>query len=147
MHSLFHRTRSLPRRPRAAGGRRVSVEALECRLLLSAGDLDTTFNTSGKAEIYFDLGGSNGDDGRAVAIQPDGKIVVVGAVERDSSNYDFGISRLNPDGSPDTTFSGDGEATVSFDAGGSRSDRATGVAIQPDGKIVVVGVVEEPTSG
>ena len=41
--------------------------------------------------------------------------------------------RLQPNGLPDTTFSGDGRATV--DLGGA--DGATALAIQPDGRILV----------
>ena len=67
--------------------------------------------------------------------QPDGKIVVVGSTHAAG----FALARYNPNGSLDTSFSGDGRQTTDFydeygDAGG-----ATAVALQPDGKIVVVG--------
>ena len=48
---------------------------------------------------------------------------------------DFALARYNPNGSLDTSFSGDGKQTTDF--GGST--RANGVAIQADGKIVAVG--------
>ena len=41
--------------------------------------------------------------------------------------------RLQPNGLPDTTFSGDGRATV--DLGGAEG--ATALALQPDGRILV----------
>src|SRR5262249_56625234 len=50
------------------------------------------------------------------------------------------IARLNPDGSLDTSFDSDGKKTVAFDLGTLKLDFANGVAIQPNGKIVVAGV-------
>ena len=77
---------------------------------------------------------AGGDDSAAdVAIQPDGKIVVVG------SSYvldSFALARLDPNGSLDTSFGGDGRVTTSVGPG---ADSAQAVAIQPDGKIVVAG--------
>ena len=72
--------------------------------------------------------------------QPDGKIVAVGGVLRstsgDSSFSDFALARYNPNGSLDTSFSGDGKQTTDF---AGSDDEATGVALQSDGKVVVVG--------
>ena len=45
------------------------------------------------------------------------------------------MTRLRPDGSPDTDFSGDGRQYVDFGA----NDHGFSLALQPDGKIVVVG--------
>jgi uncharacterized delta-60 repeat protein len=99
------------------------------------GTLDTTFGGGdGKATITF--GGK--DFATAVALQADGKIVVVGFTDVGGgagNPNNFAVARLNPDGSLDTTFSGDGKATVDFGA----DDRATAVAIRPDGRIVVGG--------
>ena len=67
-----------------------------------------------------------------MALQADGKIVAVGY---GGSSRDFALARYNPNGSLDTSFSGDGMQTTDF--GGT--DVAHGVAIQGDGKIVVVG--------
>lgn len=119
------------------------------------GSLDTTFGTNGKKVIAFDLGGldSNGnptidtDAATCVAIQADGKIVIGGYAQRGLGNYDFAVVRLNTDGSLDTTFSSDGKATVAFDLGGAGDDRATGIAIQGDGKIVLVGYAQKPSLG
>ena len=93
------------------------------------GSLDTSFSGDGKQRTVF--GGSFG--ALAVALQPNGKIVAVGVA---GSNFgDFALARYNPNGSLDTSFSGDGKQTTDF--GGF--DRAEGVALQDDGKIVVVG--------
>ena len=94
------------------------------------GALDTTFGNFGKATIDFDQGGGKNDYARAVAVQPDGKIVVAG-----SADGNFALARYAADGTPDSSFSGDGLVTT--DLGGT--DAGQGVAIQADGKIVVVG--------
>ena len=86
----------------------------------------------------------HGDDfAAAVALQPDGRIIVVGEVGAQftpSPNQDtdtaFGIARYNTDGSLDTSFDGDGLVTTDF---GSTHDSASAVAVQSDGKIVVAG--------
>ena len=96
------------------------------------GTLDTDFGTSGKVLTGFD---ESWDNARAMAVQEDGKIVLVGEVCKDGT-YDFGVARYNADGTPDTTFSGDGKLTTDF-AGGN--DYGYGVGIEPDGKIVVAG--------
>jgi uncharacterized delta-60 repeat protein len=49
------------------------------------------------------------------------------------------VTRLMPDGSLDTTFDGDGTATIDF---GSTSDIAAGIVRQPDGKLVVAGYTQ-----
>ncbi|WP_240439559.1 calcium-binding protein [Streptomyces europaeiscabiei] len=106
------------------------------------GDLDTTFGTGGKVSITT----PSFADGQDVAVQADGKIVSVG-FEQDPDNLDaeFAVLRHNPDGSVDTSFGGtgggaDGEVLTDFEGG---DDVAQGVAVQPDGKIVVVGRHQE----
>jgi uncharacterized delta-60 repeat protein len=92
------------------------------------GSLDTRFSGDGKQTTDF---GGQASEATGVAIQGDGKIVDVGDVGDD----DFALARYNPNGSPDTTFSGDGMQTTSF----LGFDLATGVALQGNGKIVAVG--------
>ncbi|MDB5338745.1 MAG: repeat protein [Planctomycetaceae bacterium] len=120
------------------------------------GSLDTSFGTNGKKVISFDLGGRDADDhlsmdqdvATCVAIQSDGKIVVGGYAQRDGfGNFDFAVVRLNTDGALDTTFSSDGKAVVAFDYGGGGDDRATGIALQDDGKIVLVGYCQKQQLG
>jgi uncharacterized delta-60 repeat protein len=86
------------------------------------GSPDTTFSDDGKQTAAL-------ASARDVAVQPDGKIVAVGGYG------DFVLLRFNGDGAPDTTFSGDGEQTTDLDG----ADQVSGVAIQPDGKIVAAG--------
>ena len=102
------------------------------------GDLDATFDVDGRVTTDFIIGGTGSfNDARGVAIQTDGKIVVVGTVQISGTNYNFGVTRYNPDGSLDTTFSDDGRLTTDFS---TLHDSANGVAIQTDGKIVAGGV-------
>jgi uncharacterized delta-60 repeat protein len=96
------------------------------------GSLDTTFDTDGIATIDFDAQGT----AWAVALQPDGKIVVTGNIGFGGSSFDFAVARLNPNGSPDPTFSGDGKVTTDFSG---FADSPQAVVIQGDGKIVVGG--------
>ena len=102
---------------------------------LRNGARDASFGSGGLAVTGFG-GATSIDAARAVAIQDDGKIVVAGGVGP-ASNPRAGVARYNPNGSLDPTFSGDGIHSFEFadPAGGS----ATGVAIQADQKIVVVG--------
>ncbi len=100
------------------------------------GSLDTTFGVGGKATTDFRFGDFVG----GAAIQPDGKIVVVGdsysfADMAASGGQDFVIVRYNSNGTLDTSFDSDGKIVADF--GGS--DSAHSVTLQPDGKIVVTG--------
>jgi uncharacterized delta-60 repeat protein len=95
----------------------------------AAGDLDPTFGIGGIVTTDF---GNTTDDGQEVAVQPDGKIVVAGYRGRD-----FAVARYNVDGSLDATF-GTGGLVVT-DLYGNSYDLAGGMALQPDGKIVLAG--------
>jgi uncharacterized delta-60 repeat protein len=109
---------------------------LEDRTLLSPGDLDPTFGNGGL--VTSDFPGSPGVLVSAVTVQSDTRIVVVGAVQgSSSSSYQFGLTRFNGDGSLDDSFGNAGRVTTGF-AGWVRAG-ATGVAVQPDGRIVVAG--------
>src|SRR4051794_32776720 len=70
------------------------------------GDLDPGFGGDGTVETHFSEGV---DFANAVAIQADGKIVAVGGEDLSSG---FALARFNPDGSPDTSFDGDGKVTT-----------------------------------
>ena len=97
------------------------------------GSLDTTFSSDGKQTTDFGFGADDAANG--IAVQGDGKIVAVGLASGGATGTDFALARYNPDGSLDTTFSGDGKRRTSF--GGD--DEANGVALQADGRIVAVG--------
>lgn len=100
------------------------------------------FNSDGNYDLSF------GDKGRileyhdpkfkglmSTEIQPDGKIVGIRCY--DSNNqFDFGVVRFNADGSVDDQFGSNGKIYGSirkFD------DPAMDIAVQPDGKILIMG--------
>lgn len=99
------------------------------------GALDGGFGSNGKTDIDF----GPTDEGSALAIRPDGRIVMAGT-RTTASGSDFAIGVLRPDGTPDTTFKGNGKATTDFGA----EDRAHALVLQPDNKIVAVGEREGP---
>jgi uncharacterized delta-60 repeat protein len=90
------------------------------------GFIDNSFGTNGMQITDF----GDYDLAFGVAIQTNGKIVVAGA-----SAENFALARYNANGTPDMTFDFDGKQTTDF----GRFETANGVAIQPDGKIVVAG--------
>jgi len=104
------------------------------------GSLDTTFDGDGK--VRTDFGGL--EYATSVALQSDGKIIVVGYNGLSSSGGgDFAVVRYNADGSFDTTFDGDGKVTTNL--GGW--DRAESVTVESGGKILVVGYAVSGSGG
>src|SRR6202035_920042 len=89
---------------------RLTIERLEDRLLLNAGDLDVVF-AGGKVTANFSLGSAQG---QALAAQPDNRIVAVGPAR--SGNSAFALARFNLNGTLDTSFGTAGEVTTSFGA-------------------------------
>lgn len=107
------------------------------------GSLDSSFGTGGKVVVSF--GGSHNDQLYAIAIQPDGKLVAAGndTLGGSSPQYNVAITRLNANGSLDTTF-GDklrnastGKVLTPINPGNGAF--AASIAFQSDGKIVVGG--------
>jgi uncharacterized delta-60 repeat protein len=104
----------------------------------SPGTVDCFFGAPGNHGLVKADYSSSSDMGNASAIYSSGthqgKVVVVGSGGSTVDN--FIVMRFNADGTLDTTFSGDGKTDVDFN--GSYA-RASGVAIQSDDKIVVIG--------
>ncbi|MEO5560320.1 MAG: delta-60 repeat domain-containing protein [Dokdonella sp.] len=95
--------------------------------LLPNGQPDNTFGTNGVQTLDFHAGGANQDFANGVSVDPYDKIVVVGEVQRSATDTDFGIARLNVDGSLDTSFMGTGKRTIPFDLSPTNSDQAVAV--------------------
>jgi uncharacterized delta-60 repeat protein len=105
--------------------------------------MDFSFGTAGKAtmpETGTPPRGFGGDQS-AMALQADGKIVMAGG-----SGADFILARFNADGSLDTGFGIEGKVVTDMGSGNFEPEEALGVAVQADGKIVVVGHATIPTS-
>jgi len=97
------------------------------------GNLDASFNGTGK--VTTPIGGDS-DVATAVAIDSQGRIVVVGRTFNGTKD-DFAVARYTASGALDTTFNGTGKVTTSFSAGGF--DEANAVTIDSQGRIVVAG--------
>lgn len=96
-----------------------------------AGALDPTFGAAGL--VVTDIAGGTA---AALALQPDGKLVVAGSAAPAGKSVVL-VARYLADGTPDAAFGTNGLVTSSF---GAVDDVANGVALQADGKIVVVGL-------
>ena len=118
----------------------------------TSGGLDTSFGEGGL--LVTDVGGVE-SEARGIVVQPDDKIVVIGAAhvgDTDTGAYEFAVVRYNTDGSLDTGF---GEVVSENTRSGMLTTRlsptstdgaqagvydiAHAVAIDADGKIVVAG--------
>ncbi len=103
------------------------------------GSLDTSFDNDGILEIFPPSSVVvSGGTPLSLALNANGKIVIAGNVLNlnDNGNQDTIILQLNTDGSFDNTFGTGGFSTMDFSGS---YDYANDVAIQADGKIVVVG--------
>jgi uncharacterized delta-60 repeat protein len=97
------------------------------------GRLDPSFGTGGK--VVTALGSSRAVWARAIALQPDGKIVAAGGIDMGGHGY-FAIARFTADGKLDPSFGHDGWAITAISWWGD----AYGVVFQADGKLVVAGM-------
>jgi uncharacterized delta-60 repeat protein len=97
------------------------------------GTLDRSFGTNGMVAVidsHYPYGGRA--VGAAMALQPDGKIVLIGQVTIAEGLI---VQRYTSTGQVDTTFGDNGITIVQ----GKAFAEGTSIAIQPDGKIVGVG--------
>ncbi|HEV3410260.1 MAG TPA: BACON domain-containing carbohydrate-binding protein [Chthoniobacterales bacterium] len=106
------------------------------------GTLDTTFDGDGK--VVTDIIGGM-DSARAVVIQADGKIVVVGdSANSSGSDGKMTLVRYNDTGSKDSSFGADGIVRTDFSdvtvpTSYGLSSAGFGAVIQPDGQIIATG--------
>ncbi|HEY8199885.1 MAG TPA: hypothetical protein VII47_00870, partial [Actinomycetota bacterium] len=114
--------------------------------LAAPGNLDASF--SGGA-VMTDFATNKLDQGLAMALQKDGKIVVAGTTDSNTTplppqasdphppvDLDFALARYNANGTLDSSFGSGGKVVTAFS---QQSDSALAVVIQKDGKIVVGG--------
>ncbi len=99
----------------------------------AASDYVTRLNSNGTLDTTFNPGGAGaGSTVHAIAVQPDGKIIMVGDFTSYNGNAAASdrVARLNANGTLDT----------SFNPGGQGLNSSTfAVAVQPDGKILIGG--------
>ena len=96
---------------------------------------DLSFGINGKAVLHFHT--FYYVNCHAVAVQNDGKIVAAGMGPKKS---DFLVVRLNSNGSLDSSFGKSGKAVTDI----STFDRGNGMAIFPNGDIIVAGSSANP---
>ncbi len=113
----------------------LALSATGALLAAAPGDLDTTFNGTGKVTTPVGMGNALA---RSLAVQSDGKIVAVGHAFNGQDD-DFAAVRYNANGTLDASFGIGGKVTTSV---GSGADLAQAVVVQADGKIVVAGYSE-----
>lgn len=118
-----------------------NTDMLVCRFLTS-GARDMTFGSSGCRSIRFDLSAGAHDGAGALAVQADGKIVVVGSASTaiNSGTSRMAIARLTASGALDINFGTLGRVNHSFTNWKSAS--AGAVAVDALGRITVGGSVE-----
>src|SRR5499427_1766365 len=103
----------------------------------SNGTLDASFGTGGR--VTTDFGGPY-DQAESVAVQPDGRIVVAGAAARlTNTGFDFALARYNSNGTLDTNFGAGGKVFTDFAGDNDTPSEPSALALQSDGKIIVVG--------
>jgi uncharacterized delta-60 repeat protein len=90
-------------------------------------------NTDGTADTTFVSGDPNSGTGPSgvgdMALQPDGKIVIVGSFTHLGTTLVGHIARLNPDGSADNTFN----------AGTGADNAISAITLLADGKMIISG--------
>lgn len=116
-------------------------------LFAQDGVLDLTFGNNGMVSSVFP--GRNFTvlgKGNSSILQPDDKIIVVGAVKNTQAPFqqDFAVARFNADGTLDNTFGTNGLVVTDM---GSDDEIASAVALQGNGKIVVIGNRDTTFSG
>jgi uncharacterized delta-60 repeat protein len=112
---------------------------------LPDGTLDPGFGTGGIVTTSFP-----GDTAQAnaLALDASGRIVAAGMVGTSKpQGEEFALARYLPDGSLDQTFGTDGRVITTFGVPGEDLAQANAVAIQPDGRIVATGPVNNPLGG
>ncbi len=113
--------------------------------LLDDGFPDTAFGSGGRAVTNFDAGGTNFDHGNAVAVQPDGKILVAGEAGFGPGVWRWAVVRFGASsGALDSSFGGgtgrvSGNFVCGVGLGCDYRDTAWGLALQGDRKIVLAG--------
>jgi uncharacterized delta-60 repeat protein len=100
----------------------------------ATGALDTAYGTNGATRDSH-LGARQMPDVGGSFVQPDGKLIRVGAAQHVPGS--IVVHRFNANGTADTTFGG-GTGKVEYDMG-AYQERLRDVIVQPDGKLLLVG--------
>ncbi|GGL20285.1 Ig-like domain-containing protein [Deinococcus radiotolerans] len=108
------------------------------RAKVGVATLDPTFGLGGN--VNGAVSSTQNDIARDVLVQSDGRILLGGIVNASTGGgYTYALSRLNANGTLDTTFGTNGRVTTDFDGNGSTNDDLMALAQQSDGRIIAVG--------
>ncbi|HEX7416410.1 MAG TPA: hypothetical protein VF315_00025, partial [Steroidobacteraceae bacterium] len=103
----------------------------------TTGTLDTTFGSGGVRAV--DFGGI--DEAHSLTQQADGSLIAAGLTSSGAgAAANMAIVRVTANGTLDTSFNGTGKQTVAF---GALRSSVESVVVQPDGKIVLAGSVQD----
>lgn len=118
----------------------------------AAGVLDKSFGKDGVAVVNVASGGKTAEVARAVAISANGKILIAGPIEHDTSatgdgakDTDVAVLRFDTSGKLDTTFGREGIARIDFGAGKATSattfvgDTVWGMGALPGDRVAMFG--------
>ncbi len=106
----------------------------------TAGDLDLSFASSGKTQVYF--AGSISSIANSVEIDANGRVLVAATVGMPNGSC-FGLARLLKDGSADLNFGTNGSVIRQFQRG--HEAMAGKVQVLANGHILVAGLHYEST--
>ena len=132
----------IPQIPAMAVPRKMVMQPDDKLVVLGTAVL-ARFNANGSADLTFGTGGLTSVtsfNGYALALQPDGMIIVAG---EGLSYEDFKVARFLPDGQVDASFGVNGIVTIDFH---SIVEGAAAVSVGGDGKISVVGTTFDALS-
>jgi uncharacterized delta-60 repeat protein len=103
------------------------------------GSLDSTFGNGGRVITHFSGHDNTGSSATALALAPDGKLIVAGVYKNEGTPREFALARYRSDGSLDPTLGGHGTVVTSL---GGADAAATSVALRGDGRIILAGYFE-----
>ncbi len=116
--------------------------------LTSGGALDTSFNGTGELSYSYNLGGTSQDSANSVTLEGT-QIVIAGSTSQISTTTptstaplpaDLTVTRLNTNGSFDTSFNGSGKLLLSLTQGGILfNTSATAITTLADNSLLVLG--------
>ena len=118
----------------------LSLGSAQADIATDGGALDPSFGASGMVKTRLSQWGELNGDVTAVAVQPDGKILVGGYLSGVAGPTQFALARYLPDGALDSSFGNGGLVTTCVCSSFGQGQESVGaIVVLPDGKIVAVG--------
>src|SRR5689334_3530293 len=99
-----------------------------------SGDPDNSFSSDGKLFQNF-TSTLQMAEGRAVGVQPSGKVVIGGGSVEGGQVFHFALVRLNVNGTQDTSWGAGGAVKTIIGS----NDYVEDIAVQADGKVIAAG--------